>query len=154
MAFVIAFLFLAACARLEPLTFEALQAAEQRWRSFNPGLYRLVVEMEGDRIEPGRFEIRVAGDGVSIRRNGEVIVPQRPEDYSMDGWFRMLRQELDLAGNAQLLGAPEGYSSYPMARFDEQTGRLVRFQRSVGGTQNSISIDIVEFEVEGQPSRP
>ena len=150
----IALFFLTSCFRQDPLTLETVQSAEQKWRASKPGLYRLVVEMKGDRIDPGRFEILVQGDDVSIRRNGEVIVPARPRDYSMEGWFRMLRQELDLASHPTLLGAPAGYSSYPMARFDPDNGRLVRFQRTVGGTQNSVEINILEFEVEGQASKP
>jgi hypothetical protein len=146
--------FLTACSRLDPLTLEAVQSAEQKWQAAKPGLYRLVVEMQGDRIEPNRFDISVRGEEVSIRRDGQVVIPSRPRDYSMEGWFRMLRQELDLADNPALLGAPAGYSSYPMASFDPATGRLIRFQRTVGGTQNSIEINIVEFEVEGQDSRP
>ena len=147
-------IFLAACARLDPLTPESLQAAEQKWRASRPPFYHLVVEIKGDRVEAGRFEIMVRGDAVSIRRNAEVVIPARPQDYSMDGWFRMLRQELDLTDNAQFLGAPPGYASYPMARFEPNSGRLQRFQRTVGGTQNSIDINIVEFQVDGQFSNP
>ena len=151
---VLLFISLAACSRLEPLTPESLQSAQAKWQSSNPGQYRLVVEMQGDRVEPGRYEINVSGEAVTLRRNGEVIAPERPQDYSMDGWFRMLRQEIDLANNAHLLGAPEGYSSYPMAQFDPDSGRLVRFQRSVGGAQNSIEINIVEFQARDQASSP
>ena len=151
---VLALILLSSCSRLDPLTPEALQSAEQKWRSSRPGQYRLVVEMKGDRVEAGRFDITVRGGDVTIRRNGQVILPGRPQDYSMDGWFRMLHQELDLASNAALLGAPPGYSSYPMARFDLNTGRLVRFERTVGGVQNAVEIDIVDFEIEGQASSP
>ena len=43
----------------------------------------------------------------------------------MDGLFRILHQEMGLAEKPNLLGAPEGYAAYPMARFDEQSGRLI-----------------------------
>jgi hypothetical protein len=33
-----------------------------------------------------------------------------------------------------------------MASFDASTGRLLHFQRSVGGTKNSIEINVREFE--------
>ena len=139
-------IFAASCSRLAPLTADSLYTAQQQWRAAKPGRYRLAVEMKGDRVEAGRFEILVSGEDVSIRRNGEVILPAKPQDYSMEGWFRMLQQELDLTNSPTLLGAPPGYSSYPMARFDPNNGRLIRFQRTVGGVQNSIEIDIVEFE--------
>ena len=139
-------IFAASCSRLAPLTADSLYASQQKWRAAKPGRYRLAVEMRGDRVDAGRFEILVSGEDVSIRRDGEVILPAKPQDYSMEGWFRMLQQELDLTSSPTLLGAPPGYSSYPMARFDPNNGRLIRFQRTVGGVQNSIEIDIVEFE--------
>jgi hypothetical protein len=138
----VSLLFLSSCARLEPLTPELLQSAEQKWKGSHPPFYDLVVEMEGDRIERGRYDISVRGSAVTIRRDGQVVIPAKPQDYSMEGWFRMLHQELDLASNPILLGAPSGYSAYPMARFDKETGQLQKFQRTVGGTQNSIEIDV------------
>src|SRR5436190_13755148 len=150
----IVLLFLASCSRLNPLTVESIQTAEGKWKTTKPGMYHMTVEMKGDRVEANHFDITVRGEQVSIRRDGEVILPAKPRDYAMEGWFRMLRQELDLAANPTLLGAPEGYASYPMARFDSDSGRLLRFQRSVGGVQNSIEINIVGFEAETQASRP
>ena len=138
---------LANCSRLQPLTPEMLQTARDKWQSSRPEYYRLTLEMSGDRVETGRFEVTVQGNEVvSLRRNGQVILPGRGQDYSMDGLFRMLIQELDLAGKPALLGAPEGYSAYAMARFDPETGRLVRYRRTVGGAKNSIEIDVVSFE--------
>lgn len=64
----------------------------------------------------------------------------------MDGLFRVLVQEVDLIGKPALLGAPEGYSVYAMARFDLENGRLIRYRRTVGGAKNSVEMDVVEFE--------
>ena len=148
-------LFPVSCSRLESLTPERLQSAEQQWSASRPGLYRLVVEMKGDRVEASRLEVTVHGEEVvSIRRNGQVILPGRGQDYSMEGLFRMLHQELDLAANPSLLGAPPGYSSYPLVRFDRDTGRLVKFQRTIGGAQNSIEIDVLDFQALGQDLKP
>jgi len=108
--------------------------------------YHLVIEMSGDRVETGRFEVMVRdGQVVSIRRNGLIITPGSGQDYSMDGLFRMLMQELGLSEKPSLLGAPEGYSAYLQARFDPENGRLIRYRRSVGGTSNSIDIRVLEF---------
>ena len=63
----------------------------------------------------------------------------------MDGLFHMLGQELGLAERPAMLGAPEGYSVYLTARFDETNGRLVRYRRIVGGASNSIEVKVVEF---------
>src|SRR5262245_19357861 len=109
-----------------------LQRARDKWRSSRPEYYRLVVDMSGDRVETGRFEVTVQGnDVVSLRRNDQVILPGRGQDYSMDGLFRILIQELDLSSKPALLGAPEGYSVYAMARFDPESGRLMRYRRTV-----------------------
>jgi hypothetical protein len=105
--------------------------------------------MSGDRIETGRFEVNVArGQIMSLRRNGLVIRPNAGQDYSMDGLFHMLEQELGLADRPTTLGAPEGYSVYINARFDDATGRLVRYRRIVGGTSNSIDVNVTGFETQ------
>jgi hypothetical protein len=63
----------------------------------------------------------------------------------MEGLFRMLKQELGLAERPAMLGAPGGYSVYPMAQFDEMTGRLIHYRRTVGGTSNAIEIKVLAF---------
>jgi len=141
-------IFLSTCSRLQALTPETLQTARQSWQSKRPEYYRVVFDMSGDRVETGRFEVTVQGSEViSLRRNGKVILPGRGQDYSMDGLFRMLVQEVDLVQKPTLLGAPEGYSVYAMARFDPEIGRLMRYRRTVGGAKNSVEINVVEFEV-------
>ena len=126
------------------LTADPLAAAEQKWTMQKPAAYRCVVEMSGDRVEAGRFEAEVRGDHmVTLRRNGMVIRPN--EDYTMQGLFRTLRQELSLAEKPALLGAGPGYSVYLNAEFDKNNGRLIRYRRIVGGASNSIEIRVVEF---------
>ena len=102
--------------------------------------------MSGDRVETGTFEVMVRdGQVVSLRRNGLIITPASGQDYSMDGLFRMLMQELGLAEKPSLLGAPGGYSAYLQVQFDPESGRIVRYRRSVGGTSNSIDIKVLDF---------
>jgi hypothetical protein len=123
--------------------------AEVKWRARRPNAYHLVIEMSGDRVETGRFDVTVLREQViSLRRNGLVIPPKTGQDYSMDGLFHMLEQELGLAERPATLGAPEGYAVYLNARFDDTTGRLVRYRRIVGGTSNSIDVDVVTFEAQ------
>jgi Family of unknown function (DUF6174) len=137
---------LVGCSRLQPLTVDALTQAETNWKAHRPESYRLVIEMSGDRVETGRFEVTVrSGQIVSLRRNGLIIRPNAGQDYSMEGLFHMLEQELGLAERPETLGAPEGYSVYLNARFDEVTGRLIRYRRIVGGASNSIDIKVLEF---------
>ena len=139
-------LLIGGCSRLDTLTPEILDQAEQNWKAHQPAAYRLVIEMSGDRVETGRFEAAIrSGEVVSLRRNGLVIMPGRGQDYSMDGLFQMLKQELGLAGKPAMLGAPPGYSVYPQTRFDDNTGRLIRYRRSVGGTSNAIEVKVLDY---------
>jgi len=135
-----------ACSRLPTLTPELLSQAEQKWNAQKPASYRLIVEMSGDRVEAGWFEVEVhSGQVVSLRRNGLVISPSSGQDYTMEGLFRMLRQEIGLAEKPGTLGAPGGYSVYMNAGFDDTTGRLLRYRRTVGGTSNSIEVNVEEY---------
>jgi hypothetical protein len=120
--------------------------AQQKWMQHRPPFYRLVVEMSGDRVETGRFEVDVrSGNVVSLRRNGLIIRPDAGQDYSMEGLFHMLGQELGLAEKPPMLGAPPGYKVYVTARFDDNTGRLIRYRRIVGGTSNAIEVNVIEY---------
>jgi hypothetical protein len=142
-------LFFTACSRLPPLTSEVLLQAEQKWAMHRPDSYRLVIDMSGDRVETGKFEVQVRSNKVAgIRRNGVTISPNLGQDYSMEGLFHILEQELSLAEKPTMLGAPEGYGVYTNARFDDMTGRLIRYRRTVGGTSNSIEINVLEFQAD------
>src|SRR5215471_19283955 len=62
------------CSRLPTLTPDVLSQAEQKWNARKPESYRLVIEMSGDRVETGRFEVDVlSGQTISLRRNGLAI---------------------------------------------------------------------------------
>ena len=138
---------LTSCSRLEILTDEALRDAQARWNANAPGLYRVVIEMTGGRVEAGVFEALVRGEQVvSLKRNGQVILPERAEDYSIRGLFRILEQELALAQRPSLLGAPPGYAAHLLVRFDSDNGRLERYRRTVTGVDNNIEIAILIFE--------
>ena len=128
------------------MTEAVLVDAEQRWRKEEPGLYRLVVEMSGERVETGLFEALVRdGAVVSLKRNGQVVLPDRGQDYSMEGLFGMLRQELALSERPALMGAPPGFAAHLLVRFNDETGRLERYRRTVGGANNNIEITVVEY---------
>jgi len=134
------------CSGLSALTPTLLAENQAKWDASKPQSYRSVIEMKGDRVEKEQFEVTVrSGEMATLRRNGRAINPTPEQDYSMDGLFRMLRQEMALVDKPALLGAPEGYSAYPMARFDDKTGRLIEYRRTVGGTSNTIDIRVLEF---------
>jgi hypothetical protein len=140
-------LLLASCSGLSTLTPAILDQAEARWNTSKPASYSLTVTMQGDRVERGEFNVEVENGVVtSLKRNGIAVKPASGQDYSMDGLFRIIRDELELAKNPSLLGAPEGYTAYLLASFDGM-GRLRHYRRSVGGISNSIDIEVVKFEV-------
>jgi hypothetical protein len=148
----LALLLIASCSGLSTLTSGSLQAAQQQWESSGPANYRIIFEMSGDRIESSQYDVTVrTGKVVQLLSNGKPVSPGGgSQDYSVDGLFHILDEEIDLAKKPEILGAPPGYASYPMARFDASTGRLLHFQRSVGGTKNSIEIVVKVFEVLGK----
>lgn len=142
---------LTGCNRLPALTTQILEQAEQKWAAHKPDRYGLVIEMSGDRVETGKFEILVQdGKVVSFRRNGTVLQPDRGQDYTMEGLFHILEEELGLAEKPSMLGAPDGYTVYTTARFDDVTGQLIRYRRIVGGTSNSIDIKVEESHLEAK----
>lgn len=141
-----ALLLFIACSRLPTLTPQILMDAEARWNAHRPPSYRLIVEMSGDRVEAGHFELEVSGSNiVSLRRNGLVVRAGAGQDYTMEGLYRMLQQELSLAEKPAMLGAPPGYAVYVTAKFDDDTGRLIRYRRIVGGTSNTINVEVSDF---------
>jgi hypothetical protein len=145
-ASVLFLVLLVGCGRLETLTEDRLDAAEELWEAEGAGLYTLVVRMSGERLETGLFEALVRdGRVVGLRRNGQVILPQRAQDYSIAGLFGVLRQELALSEKPALLGAPPGFSAHLLVRFDPVTGRLLRYRRTVGGANSNIEIEVVEY---------
>lgn len=150
--FFLVLLLIPGCSRLSVLNQDALGAARQQWESSGPAYYTMMVEMKGDRVETSEYEVTVRSkEVVKLLRNGEIVSPgDRGQDYTVEGLFHIMDQEIDLATKPEVLGAPPGYASYPFAKFDSATGRLLRFQRSVGGVKNSIEINVKDFKVLGQ----
>jgi len=150
---VVALLCLGACSGLSTLTPEILDQAEAKWNKGKPASYRLVVSMEGDRVERGEFDVEVENGVVtSLKRNGQVVNLRSGEDYSMDGLFKIIRNEMDLAKNPATFGAPAGYSAYLMGSFDND-GRLRHYRRAVGGISNSIDIQVLSFEAKPETGK-
>ena len=147
-----AIVLLASCSGLSTLTPHMIDQAEKQWNASKPASYRLVVTMAGDRFEKSEYDVRVeSGVVTSLTRNGKAVHSFQGQDYSMDGLFSIIREEMDLSGTPMKLGAPEGYSAYLMADFDSASGRLLKYRRSVGGANNSIDIVVQTFEPQTRP---
>lgn len=124
-----------------------LDEAEAKWNAAKPSSYTLVVAIDGDRKEREEFEVRVEnGVATALKLNGEAASSRSAKDYSMEGLFGIIREEMDLSRNPAMFGAPAGYSAYLMARFDTRTGGLAHYRRAVGGVSNSIDIQVLSFE--------
>jgi hypothetical protein len=142
-----------ACSGMDTLTLHELREHKDKWTAENVKSYTMVLQMGGDRLERSEYQVRVEGGIVtSLKRNGKDVSPAQGQDYSMEGLFGILEQELTLAQNDPTkLGAPAGYKAYTMAGFAAD-GHLLKYRRSVGGgTNNSIDIEVQKFEPHGKP---
>ncbi|MEW6268492.1 MAG: hypothetical protein AB1689_04250 [Thermodesulfobacteriota bacterium] len=147
-----AVLALAGCSSLgpppmEPLTAATLEAAQRRWQAHGSDAYHLVVRVRAPRFEPAVYDLVVAGgEPVEVARNGE---PLRREDaarhdYSVSGLFELLRDDLSLTAVRRVGDTP------PIdlrARFEPETGRLVRYRRTVGTARRRVLlVEVLAFE--------
>jgi hypothetical protein len=143
---------LVSCSGLSTLTPQMIDQAEKQWNANKPSSYRLVVTMSGDRLEKSEYDVRVENGLVtSLTRNGKEVNSFQGQDYSMDGLFKIIREEMELSSTPMKLGAGEGYMAYLMAAFDSTTGRIVKYRRSVGGANNTIDIVVQKFEPQAKP---
>jgi hypothetical protein len=134
------------CARLPDLSAQAIDDAERRWAEHGSLSYSMVLEFAGDRMETSLYRVAVSGGSVdTLLRDGVPASSESRSEYSVRGLFGVLRRELAMAERPALLGAPAGYRVYLRARFEPITGRLDRYDRSVGGASNRITIRVLEF---------
>jgi hypothetical protein len=152
MAWPAALLLLAACSALgpppmAPLTDTALEEAERQWRAHGADSYHLVVRVRAPRYAPAVYDVVVAaGKPVKIERNGEPVRPSPSGrfEYSVSGLFHMLEEDLRLADVPEVGDVP------PVdlrARFESETGRLVRYRRTVGSARRRVLfVEVLRYE--------
>jgi hypothetical protein len=131
---------------MEPLTAETLAEAEQRWEARGSDSYHLVVRVRAPRFAVAVYDVVVAGGAlVEIERDGRAIGPADAHhyDYSVSGLFGLLREDLRLAGVRPIGDTP------PVdlrARFEPDTGRLVRYRRTVGSARRRVlMVEVLEY---------
>jgi hypothetical protein len=137
----------AACQKSAPLTEQRVSSARKQWAALGLRNYRVRLTIEGDRIQEGDFEIDVRdGRIANLKRNG-VPVESRDAFYTVDGMFKFLMDELDMATNPALYWqAPKGTRIHQRAAFHEQKGYVTRYIRAVVGTKHNISIKVSDLE--------
>jgi hypothetical protein len=132
---------------MEPLTETTLEAARRRWEAHGADSYRLVVRVRAPRTAVAVYDLAVAGGRVvELARNGEGVGPEdaHASDYSVPGLFDLLRRELRWSG-VQPIGDTPAVDL--RARFEPETGRLVRYRRTVGsGRRRVLLIEVVSYE--------
>ncbi|MFQ5600288.1 MAG: hypothetical protein ACE5G2_07010 [Candidatus Krumholzibacteriia bacterium] len=130
---------------LDDLTVARLESARMQWAHAALEDYDLEVLVRADRLEDGRFELRVRrGEVVGATQNG--LATSNAGAYSIAGLFDILARELELAGRpAAGFGAPEGYRAYLRVRFHAETGYPEKYRRSVGGTSNGVEITVIRL---------
>jgi hypothetical protein len=81
-----------------------------------------------------------------IKRDGQGILPEHTEDYSVVGLFRLLQQELQLvernsSGTLNTLAVLS-------VHFDPETGRLDRYRRKMFKRAGGLRIEVLIFTPE------
>jgi hypothetical protein len=134
---------------MEPLDETALETARQRWAAHGSASYHLVVRVRAPRTEPVVYDVTVAGGTVAaVARNGERVRAEEADhyDYSVSGLFDLLRTDLRWTHVTEIDNTP---AVDLRARFEPETGRLVRYRRTVGtGRRRVLLVEVLSFEPE------
>jgi hypothetical protein len=132
---------------MEPLTARALDEAQQRWRAHGSASYHLVVRVRAPRYEAAVYDVVVTGGEVTaVEHDGRRLRAEdaSQHDYSVPGLFALLREDLRLA-DVPLIGdtPPVDLRAY----FERDTGRLVRYRRTVGSARRRVLlVEVLEYE--------
>ena len=122
---------------LSPVSLERIDAAEALWRQAAIRDYDMQVETAG--AQQGLYAL-VVRDGAlrSIERDGIKAAPADGAYWTVEGLFRTLRRELQMAEQSMA-------KTIILARFDRTRGYPVAFLRQVTGSTRSVSVEVVLF---------
>ena len=132
---------------MQPLTATTLEEAQRRWQAHGSDSYHLVVRVRPPGFDVAVYDVVVAGGKVvKLEHDGQGV---RPEDvyhydYSVSGLFALLREDLRLADMPAVGDTP------PLdlrARFEPETGRLMRYRRTVGSARRRVLlVEVLEYQ--------
>ena len=136
-------MYLVGCAKGESFTPTELRAAEGIWKAQGFQSYALTLEISGDNVETGLFEIEVnQGDIIKATRNGDNLATT-DKFYTVDGIFAFLENELELGKEpGRYFGAAPGARIYMRAHFDSELGYPTRYLRAVTDTKHNITVEV------------
>lgn len=130
---------------MEPLTERSLEAAERRWDARGADSYHLVVRLRAPRTTPAVYDVTVADERVvEVTRDGGALPSNEADDWSMTGLFHLLRGDLRIGkGGARGAAPPVDLR----AEFEPESGRLVRYRRTVGTARRRVLlIEVLTYE--------
>jgi hypothetical protein len=140
---------------MEPLTETTLAAASERWSAHGSESYRIVVEVRAPRIDPVVYALEVAGGKpIRIERDGVIVAAENADDddFSVSGLFALLQQDLRWTAVEHVGDVP---AVDLRALFEPETGRLVRYRRTVGTTKRRVLfIEVLAYEPLATPCLP
>jgi hypothetical protein len=132
---------------MEPLTAAMLRVAEERWEAHGSDSYHLVVRVKAPRVPSTLYDLVVDGRRlVRLARNGQSVSVEEAEHcaYSIPGLFALLRTDLRLTDRRPLDNLP------PVdlrALFEPDTGRLMRYRRTVGSERRRVLfVEVLQYE--------
>jgi hypothetical protein len=132
---------------MEPLTAATLEAARRRWAAHGCDSYHLVVRVRAPRFGAVVYDLLVSGgELLRVERNGQGVRPEDAGhyDYSVSGLFDLLREDLGLVDVPPIGDMP---AVDLRARFEPETGRLVRYRRTVGAARRRVLlVEVLQYE--------
>ena len=143
----------AGCSLLGPppmalLTARTLETAEQRWKTHGADSYHVIVRVRAPKFTPSVYDVVVTdGELSAVVRDGERLGGPDVErhDYSVSGLFEMLRGDLRLTDVPVVADSP---AMDLRAHFDDDTGRLVQYRRTVvaSGRRRVLLVEVLRYE--------
>jgi hypothetical protein len=119
---------------------EQLEHAALRWREHGPASYTMRYVVKNSNGEPEVYDAEVRGGRVvAARLNDRLLEPRLWSYHDMRGRFADIRRFLDEDAKP---GKPRVFVK---ARFDDKTGQLKHYLRSVSATRERVEIAVVEL---------
>ncbi len=130
----------------DPLTEQALAAAEERWRLGDPGAYEFEVEVAGSQKALHRIRVRDRAV-LEMTTGGSPVAPDVWRYWSIEGMFAFLREELrNLGRTRDSYGVEKPTDVVLRASFDPERGYPLRFYRHVMGRSLDIRWEVRRFQ--------